>query len=332
VERRGGLLRGAAVVVVVVAWAATFSSNAPTSGYYTLDIGPHTVGRGTAFIVGVDDLTAFALNPAGLARVRGTNLMLAGNVDFFATAYRRSPYEPVMDNEAPPELIPFAGASADFGLADWTFGAAFYVPYGVGERYDPNGPQRYQAIDISGEQRYYLGGVGWRAADWLRLGATAGAMDFTETDVCKVSPFDDGNRAFDINLRADDSQSGVFTWGAGAQFGPFGGFEAGLACFAPADLTLEGTLHARLPASLGVFFGGRDLSDRIKVSYNLPALVGFGVRQRITPALDIEADAQWMNWGRFKTLRIDLAKKTRFMRTPGGYASGSPESTPVSSS
>jgi long-chain fatty acid transport protein len=271
-------------------------------------VGAKTVGRGAAWITGVDDLTAIYLNPAGLAHIRGVNFMLVNNIDIFHTAYRRSPLEPTVRNENPADIIQFAALSSNFGLERWTFAIGLYGPYGVSERYDLNGPQRYQAVEIKRGQVYYMAGFGWGPTDWLRVGAGVGIGEFSEQDTYAFTPFDDSQPQNDVIAHVKIRQIGNVMYATGVQLGPFNGFELGFSYQPPTDVKLQGKIKAFLPPLYAAAIGEEIYRDDMTVNLNFPQIIRFGARQRITPRFDLELDFDWTGWSRFKTQKVDFKK------------------------
>jgi long-subunit fatty acid transport protein len=296
-------------LAALVACAGACASSAHASGFYTPDIGAHTTGRGAAWVVGVDDLTAIYLNPAGLACVRGTNFTIENNLDVFHTSYRREPFGPTIHNQNPVDIIQFGALSSDFGLKSLTFSLGFFGPYGVAEKYDLDGPQRYQAVEIKRGQVYYLAGVGWAPAEWARVGFAAGPGEFSEDDTYAFSAFDEGLPATDVVAHVKISQVGAPMYVLGAQFGPFRGFETGFSYQLPTDVKLKGKVRADLPPLFGAFTGGDVYTDNITVYLNFPQIARVGVRQRFTPEFDVEFDLVYTGWSRLEYQTIEFEKE-----------------------
>ena len=282
---------------------------ASSSGFYTPDIGAKTVGRGAAWIAGVDDLTALYLNPAGLSQVKGTNLTVINNFMTLRTRYKRSPIEPAVHNKNPMDVIQFFGISSDFGLRRLTFGIGLYGPYGVAESYNEKGPQRYESTDIQRVQVYYVAGVGWAPLRWLRVGVTGGVGEFQEKDTYAFSPFGDGDPRYDILAKVNIHQIGNMAFGFGIKLGPFAGFEIGASYEPETDLRLEGDVEARLPDLYAAIVGFKVYTDTIVVTCTLPQTARLGVRQQITERLDLEADVVWTGWSVLEAQKVDLKKE-----------------------
>lgn len=123
------------------------------AGYYFTDAGTKALGRGTAFVAGVDDLSAQYYNPAALSRLdRGQLYLSLSAVDQYVYFNREDEpendltFDPVY-NEGPLMLIPAIGVASSFGLPNTTFALGQYSPFAPDLDYDPDGAQRYTLID-----------------------------------------------------------------------------------------------------------------------------------------------------------------------------------------
>ncbi|MEE2788208.1 MAG: outer membrane protein transport protein [Myxococcota bacterium] len=147
--------------------------------------GARSLARGGAFSARADDPTAAIHNPGALSKQRGYRLMVSYNLIWEFTEY--TPGESHLDigelnanpNESDPmkaqldriaakrsETVsntqnPFPygvtlGATADFGLKNWTFAFSLYGPNSNGHKiYDPEGGQRYMLQELDTLAIYY---------------------------------------------------------------------------------------------------------------------------------------------------------------------------------
>ena len=193
--------------------------------------GTEALGRGTAFTAKADDGTALDYNVAGLARQRGTRVLIDVNLVFSSYEFQRAgtypddPSNPATPwgGQAFPKVrdtsgvfaAPFFALSTDFGTLDrWTFAVGLYGPSSVGTRTYPLGvngfpsPARYDLVQAQPLVIYPTLAVAVRIARWLDLGLALhvplGQFDLTSvsfTDlgagVCKnaeYQPCDSVNR------------------------------------------------------------------------------------------------------------------------------------------
>jgi long-subunit fatty acid transport protein len=120
--------------------------------------GTEALGRGGAFTAKADSPLALEYNVAGLARQRGTRLLLDSNLHFDRYAFAPDPGSPLHDPNQPvvtdqarkPFYAPFIGVSSDFGYFDrWAFAVGLYGPSAIGKRDYGTGPTRYDVVSTN---------------------------------------------------------------------------------------------------------------------------------------------------------------------------------------
>jgi long-chain fatty acid transport protein len=174
------------------------------AGFEFPDNGTQALGRGGAFTAKADDLTALQYNVAGLAKLRGTHLLIDLNlVDLNATFARAGNYPddtyldaggqlvtqpwsgqpfPKVRERRGPNVIPIGGVATDFGLRRFTFALGLSGPSSVGNRAYPEevtlpggvrapAPQRFDLLDENILIGYVTFAAAWRPLDWLHVGA-----------------------------------------------------------------------------------------------------------------------------------------------------------------
>ncbi len=219
------------------------TSNAQAGGLEYNGAGTRAAGRGGAFAARADDPMALQLNPALLADLGGTQLMLNANVALYNACVTR-PGAYIGDSD-PRTVYSFAGGSADwigkafpevcnetpfapgaslvatFHLADGlTLGAGVLTPYAAGAiRFGAldgtvaNGtlpsPVRYNLIQQNLLQVFPSVGVGYRVNPWLAVGATFqwGLTHISYTNNAATQPGTDPLQ----DLRADITVADYFT-------------------------------------------------------------------------------------------------------------------------
>jgi long-chain fatty acid transport protein len=153
----------ALALVALAALAPTLpASPARAGGFYLLERGTRPLGRGGAFIAGVDDPHALWLNPAGLG-FAGEQLVLDGTLGFLDVTYTRidggGNAMPTVQGTNIPIPIPTIAGSFDFGLEHFHFGAGIFAPNAAlmqwpqgltvdGQPYPA--PQRYSLLSMEG--------------------------------------------------------------------------------------------------------------------------------------------------------------------------------------
>ena len=172
--------------------------NAVAGGFELPDNGAKAMGRGGAYAVGADDLTALHYNPARLFSQKGSNLMWNHNLVWHDTTYSRAPlsdgwgvedntFSPVSDGESFFGLGGFLAASSDFGLDDWVFALGVYGPSAVGKRdYPDYGPQSFMLTEMALLLAYYSASVAYQPSNDFSFGLTLQWVDLMQMDYSVV--------------------------------------------------------------------------------------------------------------------------------------------------
>lgn len=264
------------------------------AGFYIPDVGGRCLGRGTAFIVKADDITAIYHNPAGLAKLGGTHILIdVGLMDKFASFDRMDE----KDMEYPPvkaaEIIspvPFLGVTTDFNSKKFTLGLAAYGPYGVpAVSFPEDGQQRYNIVTSGLEQIYYTMGAGFKLTDWFLFGINMGLVDLYVTQKMK---FYTGLN--DAELTYKLSAHGAKSWALGGIWKIYKGLETGTSFQPKIPAILKGYLTATDVPLLN------EISDNLKVSIELPPILRGGIRYKFKEETDIELNIVWTGWSTIK--------------------------------
>jgi long-subunit fatty acid transport protein len=186
-------------LALLVATVALSSSGAAFAGGYEFPAnGTEALGRGGTFTAKADTPLALDYNVAGLARQRGTRVLLDGNIILHDYEFTRAgvyPSEdatnagapwvgqpfPTVRNQGGPFFAPFLGITTDFGKLDrWTFGLGVYGPSAYGKRQFPktlsvNGvdwpsPSRFDVVNEDLLIVFPTLAAAVRATKWLDIG------------------------------------------------------------------------------------------------------------------------------------------------------------------
>lgn len=171
-------------IVLTTALAASWPGMASAGGLFVPGAGPQPQARAGAFTAKADDPSAMAHNPAGFAKLDGTNVTVGVNLVDYSLRYTRAgsyelsgrdevwegqPY-PTVENEARPEFgigrwqaLPTLVLSTDLGHPEWPVrvGVGMVAPQGYPARAFPEAvdlglsepapaPQRYDIIEQNG--------------------------------------------------------------------------------------------------------------------------------------------------------------------------------------
>ena len=315
---RGALARAAFLLCLAL------SPDILASGYYVPGVGIKPLGRGTATTVSSDDATAAWHNPARLAAIQGTSLLVDAAWVALESTFKRSGASftparsyPMVSSQRGPFLIPFFGISSDFGTRRVTVSASVYGPFSWMAAYPADGPQRYAQVSSQVLQILYQLSAAVRITDSLYLGATFQLSDvrvFKEFQISFALPGLIGNDAedpaADALVKLDLADHFVPRPTFGVWWAPLPWLQAGLAFSPPITADTAGVLSIpqadmqRL-SQLNAELAGFELrGDKITASFSLPALLRAGIRY-VHRRFDVEFNLIYEFWSGMKTVVVD---------------------------
>jgi long-subunit fatty acid transport protein len=279
---------------------------------YTTDLEAVGLGQGGAFVAAPSTGAAVWYNPAGLAAQRGLRLEVEGGIILSPLRYDLAPApgaDPTPAVENTDTLLPagLAGASYDFGTADFTAGLFAYVPSSSSYDYDPNGPQRFQGVGGRYVLAFFHGAVAYRAWGQLSIGASFGPTYFHahQTNVISAAPADADPRdeLWSVVVETEVHAAPFLTANLGVSWTPAPGWAIGASVMPPFDIDCSGTIHftpSPLLAALAHVTG-----DGVHVHLQFPLIARAGVRFWPLPALAIELAGVYEGWSRFKSIDLE---------------------------
>jgi hypothetical protein len=295
-------------------------------------------GRGGAFAAKADDLSAVAVNPAGLGRLQGTRVQVGNRFSYNALQFERAPtldwgdpedgeaplvrFSPV-DNETPWQLLdPFVGVASDLGLRSWVFALAAYTPAGVSRLTFPvDGGQRYLMVKREAIILNYTASAAWRPQDDVAVGASLQWVHvprLTYELVIDGTQFPgDANPVWselDMVARVAGSDPFVPNAVVGVWYRPAPYLELGLSGQAipteirttsqlsiePASPEIDEDVELRRDGELA-----DDVSLRLPLALTARAGVRYVLRSRDTEVFDVELDGIYESWSRVDRFTVE---------------------------
>ncbi|UJR81159.1 OmpP1/FadL family transporter [Sandaracinus amylolyticus] len=151
-----------AALCVALSALTMMPSRASAGGFYLLERGTRSLGRGGAFVAGADDPSALWINPAGIG-FAGEQLVVDATLGFLDVEYTRidsgGNTMPTVHGTNAPLPIPTIAGTFDFGLEHFHFGAGVFAPNAALMSYpqsltvdgmDYPAPQRYSLLTMEG--------------------------------------------------------------------------------------------------------------------------------------------------------------------------------------
>ncbi len=321
----------AVAVFVLLAW----TPRAQAGGFYLLERGTRTLGRGGAHVAGADDGNALWMNPAGLS-LAGTSLDVDATLSVLTVNFARSGDYPAVSSTSEP--IPIPSVTATWQLnREWSLGGGVLAPNaGLNNWPEQSGngpaPQRYSALRMDGT---WLAmptlGVAFRPIpEWsiglaghLVLGQFAPSLAVSTCDGVTCSyPEDD---RYDVIARAALPVTATPALGLGTTL-HLHPFRFAISATTPFTLGGRARLEARLPAAVifdGAFMRSRagacgqvsdaevagDANHACRaveggLSIPLPLVLRAGVEWQADAALRIEISGVYETWSSQRDLSI----------------------------
>lgn len=282
------------------------------AGFFLPVQGATPLGRGGTGAAGAGDLSAFVLNPAGLASLSGLRLQGELSSTWQPIDFTRAGQRATVSNSSGAFANTLSGVSFEVrkGLV---VAAAVYGPPSLGRENFPDprvvppltAPQRYSLISEDNLIVYPGLGVGWRALDWLDVGAVAQLRYFRARQTQSIYTLGGiGGETPDLDAvaSADATDSARFVFGFGAIARPLPGLSVGLSFRPGAPVHATGTLNVQLP-SFAAAAGASVTGDHARIDLDLPPEASLGLKYE-RGALTGLLDVTWQNWGVLKSITV----------------------------
>jgi len=249
-------------------------------GIRLFDHDAFATARGNAFVATADNPSAVYYNPAGITQLRGHNTRASVNV-FDVQSEFEDRGGRNFDSKSKFTLVPglfYAYSPSNFPLS---FGAGYYLPYGLWSEWPDNSP--FRTTTTQGELQYHTinGVVAWQATKTLSI-AAGPTLNYARTDLRRgiSAPRDE------FRFKGDDYDLGV---SAGLLWKPFERHSFGVSYRSPTTMTLEGKSRVT-PYPVP--------DQNASAKLRLPQVVIAGYSFRPTPHWNLEVDLDWTDGNR----------------------------------
>lgn len=283
-------------------------------GYRNPPDGALALGRIGGRVVDIDDASAVSHNPANLAELGDLSIQASATFGYASkrfTDLRGNRTE----TEDPWRALPSAYAAVPLKPGVATMGVGINVPYGQSTRWDENGPLRYTApfyarmtvADVSAA-------VGVRLTDRVAVGAGVdiyrGDIKFEQfvpwSMIAQNAALPDGIMRFTGDGYALGGKAGVTVKITESQ-------RAALTYKLPFDVDYEGDFKlSNIPGGVPAA-GVSDFSTRIKY----PGIVAAGYSVRVTEAVRLEANVEWLEHSRNRYMALDAGANNALLNALG---------------
>jgi long-chain fatty acid transport protein len=305
----------AVAVMVITSSVLSFENRVVGEGFRNPPPGTFDLGRAGGRIAQVDDSSAVQQNPANLVDVPGAELQFTPSVVYISAEFK-SPTGQSATTTDPWKLLPNAFASAPLFDGNAAIGLGVTVPFGLSNDWDqnssafaqPTGVLRYQTPYSAELQTININpAFSVRIGDFLQVGAGLDVM-WSQVTLKQFYPWF------------------IFPGSTGLE--PDGHLEAkgdGIGIGGNIGLTVNLTEHQRVAVTyrspITVNYQGDFTVDNItpvasaigvtprsdfSTQVTFPTIVAAGYGIELSDTLRVEADFEWVQFSRFKSLDLSL--------------------------
>jgi long-subunit fatty acid transport protein len=299
-------------------------ARAYAGGFEIPDNGTEALGRGGAFTAKADDGTALEYNIAGLARQRGTRLLIDGNLVMNQYSFQRygvfpdnsmdphtpwgGAFFPQVSNQAGPFAAPFIALTSDLGFDRMTFALGVFGPPGVGKRTYPLGvlgapsPARYDIVSMSNTIAYPTLAAAYRVTPELDLGvafhAVYASFDQEVASFTDISPQLCPNPEYYRCDSLNEIRASTWSWAAslGGMWRPDSWLQIGANVRTPVTLSADGTVYATPPLAAPAMLPPSPMHLDTKLPLEARAGVRFIFMDGKFENGDLEVDGTYEKW------------------------------------
>ncbi len=295
--------------LLAAALAATFTCAAHAAGFALIEQSASGLGNAYAGAAAVaEDASTIFFNPAGMVLLPDSQLALAGHLIKPTIEFSGGVSPDIGGNRG--------GDAGRWALVPSTYfahrltprlhaGLGINAPFGLKTQYDDDWIGRFQAIKSEAKTLNLNPSIAWQFSEHLALGAGLNVQRMEATLTNRISPSAPASFA---QVEGSDYGWGYnfgLLWQAGKDT------RLGLAYRSGVDYILEGRIRVK---DFGLLSNGP-----IRAVMNLPATASLSLFHKLTPALDLLADATWTEWRSFDRLSVRYANGALISSTPENW-------------
>ncbi len=261
-------------------------------------------GRGDAVIASDNSPASISYNPGGVAVADGVNALLSGTLVSASGSFTDTGGTKTTTDSGP-AVLPSAFVTAK--VHDMVaVGVGFYLPFGLAISWPSSSPQN-EIIENQSLRTYFISPVVGVNLDKFVPGLSiGGGVDIVPATV-------ELKKAIIFGETQGQAHLGGTAVGIGGRVGvmyrpgPLPALSVGLMYRSQVNLDFKGTGDFDIDPTLRQMLPP---DGDISTSIALPMSIAGGVSYRPMPNLELEANAIWMNWSKFKSLVIKLPDAT----------------------
>lgn len=299
---------------VLLALAILISGIALAGGYQINEQHARSMGFAGAFVAQASDASAVYFNPAGLAFQKGWRFS-GGTTLIIPSTKFTGPSPSTNTTSMESQIFYPSNLYLAFGMENgMTFGLGIYNPFGLGSEWPADWSGRRLSVKTDLRTFYINPSVGYRIDDRLAIGVGVSfivgdvSLKFRVPTYSTLAPPTPAAKDGTALLEADGTG---FGFNVGVLFKPTDRLSIGLSYRSKTDLEFSGEATFSDMQALGPYFPG----GTGKTTLPLVNTFAGGVAYRVTDQLTVEADLQYVGWGKYKELKVDLEEGPAFPLT-----------------
>ena len=249
------------------------------------------------------DASVLFFNPAAITQLPGTNInagvhVLIGEAELTDTGTTAPPgiaVGPDGDNPFDPAAVPNLYLTHQVTDSLW-LGIGVGAPFGLGNEYDDNAFNRYDAIESSLQTVEVYPTIAYQFNDWLSIG---GSLIYQYVDVKLTNAAWAGTEGLQT-LTADGR---TFGYNVGIYAEPIEGTQLGIDYRSRTNTELQGRLLVQGSTGADVDISGSS-------GLHLPDIATFSAAQELNEQWKVMGSATWFGWNSFEDIQVRTAAGT----------------------
>ena len=307
--------------------AAASSGVASANGFLLNEFDARATGRGNATTATEADPSAIYYNVGGLAVEPGANIMIGGSLITPMASYTDGTTGIKTDSNTSSQVVP-----GIFGSAHVTdivaVGLGFYTPFGLAVDWPTSSPQANVTQNVALHSFFITPSIGANLGSFLPGLSVGGGVDLVPATIelkQQIYVGADGTGCGGANPSCAHVGATAFGVGArlGAMYQPAAEPRLSIGAMWRSDVKedFDGTVNFDAPVEYRQMIPA---DGKATTSLTLPQSISGGVAFRPQPGLEVELDAIWTNWSKFKDLNLTVPMPpgmtgTQVISTPQNY-------------
>ncbi|MGH8727627.1 MAG: OmpP1/FadL family transporter [Burkholderiales bacterium] len=281
-------------------------------------------GLGNAFAGGAaaaEDASTVFFNPAGLTRIPGRQLVVAGHLIHVEAEFENQGstlgFAPIPlsggdgGDAGGSALVPNLYYAMDLP-ADLKFGLGVNAPFGLKTHYDAGWVGRYHALTSQLATININPSLAYKVNDVVSIGAGLDAMyadarlsNAVDFGLLALGPA--GSQLFDGRAEVEGDDWG-YGYNLGVLFNLSDATRIGVAYRSKITIDIDAEADFNVPALLAPGFAALGVFRETDASaaVDLPDFASLSVFHQLNSAWAVMADVTWTNWSRFDELRVEF--------------------------